>query len=118
ISYRCFPPEWNVPVTRGFSDNIIGGIPPAPAAPASLANFDKEVPLDYAFAGGAQAISSPRPDLNQVTARKNLNESAFFFPQLTSDSNGVVRMTFTMPEALTKWRFMGFAHDTSVRGGY
>src|SRR5262249_9816022 len=38
--------------------------------------------------------------------------------RLTSDSNGVVRMTFTMPEALTKWRFMAFAHDRSVRSGY
>ncbi|HTL18234.1 MAG TPA: alpha-2-macroglobulin family protein, partial [Patescibacteria group bacterium] len=58
------------------------------------------------------------PDLGQVTARKNLNETAFFFPQLISDSNGVVRMTFTMPEALTKWHFLGFAHDTSVRSGF
>ena len=56
--------------------------------------------------------------MSQVTARKNLNETAFFFPQLTSDSNGVVRMTFTMPEALTKWRFLGFAHDQSVRSGF
>ena len=27
-------------------------------------------------------------------------------------------MTFTMPEALTKWRFMGFAHDRLARSGY
>jgi hypothetical protein len=57
-------------------------------------------------------------NLNQVAARKNLNETAFFFPQLTSDSNGVVRMTFTMPEALTEWRFAGFAHDRRLRSGY
>lgn len=60
----------------------------------------------------------PAPDLSHITARKNLNETAFFFPQLTSDSNGVVRMTFTMPEALTKWRFLGFAHDQKLRSGY
>ncbi|MEO7675492.1 MAG: alpha-2-macroglobulin family protein, partial [Verrucomicrobiota bacterium] len=72
------------------------------------------------------SIESPPPappsaknvDLNSVTARKNLNETAFFFPQLTSDSNGVVRMTFTMPEALTQWKFMGFAHDKNVRSGF
>jgi hypothetical protein len=58
------------------------------------------------------------PDLSQVTARKNLNETAFFFPHLTSDSNGVVRMTFAMPEALTEWKFMGFAHDQQLRSGY
>src|SRR5204862_6108241 len=68
--------------------------------------------------GGARPATGPKPDLSGVTARKNLNETAFFFPQLTSDSNGVVTMMFTMPEALTKWHFMGFAHDTSVRSGY
>jgi hypothetical protein len=68
---------------------------------------------------GAQSGGQPpKPDLSQVTARKNLNETAFFFPQLISDSNGIVRMTFTMPEALTKWRFLGFAHDHSVRSGF
>src|SRR5436309_11443489 len=66
--------------------------------------------------GGAPQLKGP--DLNQVTARKNLNETAFFFPQLVSDSNGVVRMRFTMPEALTEWKFMGFAHDRNLRSGY
>ncbi len=66
--------------------------------------------------GGGQA-NPPKPDLSKVSARKNLNETAFFFPQLTSDSNGVVRLTFTMPEALTQWRFLGFAHDRQLRAG-
>jgi uncharacterized protein YfaS (alpha-2-macroglobulin family) len=66
---------------------------------------------------GVSGASAPKPDLSKVSARKNLNETAFFFPQLTSDSNGIVRMTFTMPEALTKWRFLGFAHDRQLRAG-
>ena len=75
--------------------------------------------LEAGGAGGAdKQPAAPKPDLSKVAARKNLNETAFFFPQLTSDSNGVVRMTFTMPEALTKWRFLGFAHDQSVRSGF
>ncbi|MFT3868748.1 MAG: alpha-2-macroglobulin family protein [Nibricoccus sp.] len=57
------------------------------------------------------------PDLSKVTARKNLNETAFFFPQLTSDENGVVKMTFTMPEALTEWKFLGFVYDKQLRSG-
>jgi uncharacterized protein YfaS (alpha-2-macroglobulin family) len=74
---------------------------------------------ESAGGGGAnRQPAAPKPDLSKVAARKNLNETAFFFPQLTSDSNGVVRMTFTMPEALTKWRFLGFAHDQSVRSGF
>ncbi|MDF9826355.1 uncharacterized protein YfaS (alpha-2-macroglobulin family) [Ereboglobus sp. PH5-10] len=58
---------------------------------------------------------SPAPDLTAVTARKNLNETAFFFPQLLTDSDGSVRMEFTVPEALTRWKFLGFAHDKQLR---
>jgi uncharacterized protein YfaS (alpha-2-macroglobulin family) len=94
------------------------------AAPASAAEMlmDKAKSFEGDSRTGAPGTPppppGPKPDLSQVTARKNLNETAFFYPQLTSDSNGVVRMTFTMPEALTKWRFMGFAHDSSLRAGY
>ena len=103
----------------------------APAAPPAEARGRQEgagdsgaVELDIdklevgGAGGGAKGPAAPKPDLSKVAARKNLNETAFFFPQLTSDSNGVVRMTFTMPEALTKWRFLGFAHDQSVRSGF
>lgn len=57
------------------------------------------------------------PDLSQVSARKNLNETAFFFPHLIADDDGTVKLKFTMPEALTEWKFLGFAHDTELRGG-
>ncbi len=58
------------------------------------------------------------PDLNQVTARRNLNETAFFFPHLVTDEAGTVKIQFTMPEALTEWKFLGFAHDPELRSGY
>jgi hypothetical protein len=108
-----------------------GAVPGAPAPVAAfamkegLARVAQEVggaSIDKMGPGGAGGANNqpatPKPDLSKVAARKNLNETAFFFPQLTSDSNGVVRMTFTMPEALTKWRFMGFAQDQSVRSGF
>ncbi len=57
------------------------------------------------------------PDLSQVSARKNLNETAFFFPHLLSDAEGRVKMEFLMPEALTEWKFLAFAHDRDLRGG-
>lgn len=60
----------------------------------------------------------PQPNLSQVSPRKNLKETAFFLPHLTSDSNGVVRLTFEMPEALTEWKFLGFAHDRELRSGF
>jgi uncharacterized protein YfaS (alpha-2-macroglobulin family) len=65
-----------------------------------------------------QGGPNPVPDLGSISARKNLNETAFFFPHLISDQDGQVKLEFTMPEALTQWRFMGFAHDRDLRSGY
>jgi len=66
----------------------------------------------------AEPPAGEAPDLSKVTARKNLNETAFFFPHLISNKEGEVKLEFTMPEALTQWKFMGFAHDAVLRSGY
>jgi uncharacterized protein YfaS (alpha-2-macroglobulin family) len=103
-----------LPVDASVNFNTMGfEVPKKPQAAMKLL-------ADKRFAAAEPAehgTEVPKPDLNQVSARKNLNETAFFFPQLTSDSNGIVRLTFTMPEALTKWRFLGFAHDRQLRAG-
>jgi len=62
--------------------------------------------------------NEPEPDLDAVEARTNLNETAFFMPHLRSDEDGSVKLSFTMPEALTEWHFMGFAHDQKLRAGF
>ena len=66
---------------------------------------------------GEIAEEAPAPDLSNVSARKNLNETAFFFPHLIAGKDGTVKLQFTMPEALTEWKFLGFAHDNELRGG-
>ena len=52
--------------------------------------------------------------LGGVATRKNFNETAFFFPQLQTNENGEVVIKFTIPESLTKWKFMGFAHTKDL----
>ena len=50
----------------------------------------------------------------EVQLRENLQETAFFYPQLATDSTGLVTLKFTLPESLTTWRFMGLAHTTDL----
>lgn len=69
------------------------------------------------FGGEGEGGAPPAPDLSNVSARKNLNETAFFFPHLIAGLDGTVKLEFTMPEALTEWKFLGFAHDNQLRGG-
>lgn len=49
--------------------------------------------------------------------RENLNETAFFYPQLHTDGKGNVSIKFTLPESLTTWRFLGLAHDVDMNNG-
>ncbi|MGB1307492.1 MAG: alpha-2-macroglobulin family protein, partial [Oceanihabitans sp.] len=53
-------------------------------------------------------------DFNKVTIRKNLQETAFFFPQLQTDAAGNVSFSFTTPEALTKWNLQLLAHTKDL----
>jgi hypothetical protein len=53
----------------------------------------------------------------EPTVRKNLNETAFFYPHLLSNKKGVVKIEFTMPEALTRWKFLGMAHGKKLESG-
>jgi hypothetical protein len=53
----------------------------------------------------------------EVKVRKNFNETAFFIPDLRTDSTGAIEFSFTMPEALTKWKFMAMAHTREAAFG-
>lgn len=57
-------------------------------------------------------------ELAKVKTRKNFTETAFFMPHLTTDRKGRVSMEFTIPESLTKWRLMGFAHTKNFKYGF
>lgn len=89
-----------------FADSTLAGsklaVPPAAAPPMQTDTPEK-----------AEGV----PDLARVSTRSKLNETAFFFPHLQSDENGVVKLTFTMPDSVTEWKFLGFAHDKQLRSG-
>jgi hypothetical protein len=63
------------------------------------------------------APSPIEPKPAPVQIRRNFNETAFFYPQLTTNKEGEIWVEFTVPEALTKWNFMGLAHTKTLRNG-
>ncbi|KUJ53454.1 alpha-2-macroglobulin family protein [Chryseobacterium sp. JAH] len=54
-------------------------------------------------------------ELSKIPVRQNLNETAFFYPDLKTDAEGNVNFEFTSPEALTKWKLMFLAHTKDAR---
>ncbi|WP_426429483.1 alpha-2-macroglobulin family protein [Winogradskyella sp. HB-48] len=70
-----------------------------------------------------ESIAPPPPEATQtndlgnsdsIQIRKNLNETAFFFPQLQTDEDGNVSFNFKAPEALTKWKLQLLAHTKTL----
>jgi hypothetical protein len=57
-------------------------------------------------------------DLSIVQPRTNFNETAFFYPQLKTNENGEVIISFTMPDALTRWKLLAFAHTRELQFGF
>lgn len=79
---------------------------------AGVANADKELDGDQ---GQEKPEEQKDTAKNPVQIRKNLRETAFFFPQLRTDGDGNVSFSFTTPEALTKWKLQLLAHTKNLQ---
>ncbi|WP_170110330.1 alpha-2-macroglobulin family protein [Flavilitoribacter nigricans] len=115
-------------VVRLFSARSMA---PAPAAPRMETIEEESVEMDMAMAESkvANVAGMPTPyddatggdeadaDTDQdapITPRTNLNETVFFLPDLRTDEDGNVLISFTMNEALTRWKFLAFAHTPEL----
>lgn len=63
-------------------------------------------------------ISKTETENVPLQIRKNFSETAFFYPDLTTDAVGNVSFSFTIPEALTQWKLMTLAHTKNASSGY
>ncbi|MGB4415067.1 MAG: alpha-2-macroglobulin family protein [Paludibacter sp.] len=54
---------------------------------------------------------------DKVKVRTNFNETAFFYPQLKTDVQGNVKISFTAPESLTRWNVKMLAHTADLYFG-
>ncbi|MDR2205511.1 MAG: hypothetical protein LBE36_05080 [Flavobacteriaceae bacterium] len=88
----------------------------APAAPMEMALQGRVAGLAINFAGGKAEMSEPI-NLENIKIRQNLNETAFFYPNLLTDKDGNVSFEFTSPEALTAWKLMFLAHTKDAQAG-
>lgn len=94
--------------------------PPAPAAMAKLESVSDAMygnrKVDSTKTKGIdEVITTNKKDLDKIPVRQNLNETAFFYPNLMTDKDGNVSFEFTSPEALTQWKLMFLAHTKDAR---
>lgn len=55
--------------------------------------------------------------IQEKSIRFDFRETAFFYPHLETNENGTVDFSFTMPDALTRYKFMAMAHTTDLKIG-
>ncbi|MEP7195381.1 MAG: alpha-2-macroglobulin family protein [Saprospiraceae bacterium] len=114
--------------TFGLLDNIYsGGAMPRYEYDASSApsRSMREEPAK------AQNVKSKSQDKNQVESndktpkvsekaiqiRKNLNETVFFYPNISSNDSGQYVIKFKMNEAMSRWKLQLFAHSMDLKYG-
>lgn len=99
----------------------------APMAERTLvgARADKKAKAESA-ADGVADVEDAMPDSiatgekkeeAPIIPRRNLSETAFFFPHLQTNEEGEIILNFTIPEALTRWKFLGLAHTQDLKTG-
>lgn len=72
-------------------------------------------------ANGVILISTKKgnlSDMSDVKVRKNLKETAFFYPHIYPNKNNVYEINYTVPESLTEWKFRAFTHNKNAEFGY
>ncbi len=75
-----------------------------------------EVKADSTTVSNTEESTAPQPGIPDL--RTNFNETVFFYPELKTDKDGNISFSFTMPDALTKWKLMLQAHTKDLAIGY
>lgn len=84
------------------------GVPPPP---------DTAVADDRNDASGEPSVIKPSPGPAALQIRRDFRETAFFYPVMVTDETGNLSLQFTVPESLTRWKWMGLAHTRDLEYG-
>lgn len=79
--------------------------------------LNKEAIADTVISGITITSGTPDQQISLPSPRTNFNETAFFFPQLMTDSEGNVVFSYKVPESLTAWKLLCLAHTPDLRIG-
>lgn len=84
-------------------------------AVARVSIAKEAVELDEVATTSVQSINRFGQSQSKIAIRKNFGETAFFYPQLKTNRDGEVVVSFTVPDNLSDWKFIGCAHTKDMR---
>lgn len=86
----------------------------APVAGSKLTSQKNIASTRSSLADKATGTNSAGEQHPPIEYRENFQETAFFYPQLQTDSNGYINLRFKMPQALTRWKFTLLAYTPEL----
>ena len=66
----------------------------------------------------AGAEPEQKAEEQEPSLRENFNETAFFFPNMRTEADGSATFSFTLPDAITRWKLMMLAYNHERQTGY
>lgn len=100
------PAQYNIVTGKGLSKRMV------------VSDVQLEEVEEVREEGSSSSDHEVRTSQQPVQVRKDFKETAFFFPDLRTDSAGNISFSFTMPEAVTRWKWLTFAHSRDLSLGY
>ncbi|MEO6130479.1 MAG: alpha-2-macroglobulin family protein, partial [Saprospiraceae bacterium] len=104
---------------RGERDAKSDGVMSMQPASESAGIPTKNGSADHAEAN--QNKETPKEEIHETQTppplRSALDETVFFYPQITTDANGNLSFSFKMKEGLTRWKFKALAHTKDLAFG-
>ncbi|MBX9449493.1 MAG: hypothetical protein KL787_07160 [Taibaiella sp.] len=89
------------------------------SAPNMMNRQTKESSLETAKEEVADKIEADTvTEGTEPRLRTNFRETAYFYPDLKTDEDGNVVLRFTLPESLTRWKMMAYAHTRDMKTGF
>lgn len=107
MTYLHKGPEWGTEVNRAIVELGTTGHNPY-----------RQTRLFFQIEDDMSYSSSYWRNKAKTFVRENFKETAFFYPHLRTNEKGEITLSFTLPESVTTWRFLGLAHTRDVQYGF
>jgi uncharacterized protein YfaS (alpha-2-macroglobulin family) len=96
------------PVVYSRMSRTMAESPMMEDAPSPAPNSEKAKKNDV--------TSLEKPPIPNI--RSDFRETAFFYPELRTDESGNILISFKLPDSLTTWKLLGFAHTKNLEYGF
>lgn len=106
-----------MPYVRSEAKSLVGSVGKGRVLMAKQCAAAPVIERHSAVADMDEEVAEEKKEEQDVPLREKLGETAFFLSDIRTDADGVAKLSFTLPESVTTWRFLAFANDKNMRFG-